>query len=98
MFIVGPAHDADRAGRLLLIAATGTWLAYNDWGGSNHYEGIVGPAGDESIEHEGGRLEVRVAGRDVGDEGLLGLAGEASEGPSDSRGRHAAHRMRDARD
>ena len=29
---------------ILLVAATGTWLAYNDWGGSNHYEGITGPA------------------------------------------------------
>ena len=28
---------------LLLVAATGTWAAYNDWGGSNHYEGITGP-------------------------------------------------------
>jgi hypothetical protein len=28
---------------LLLVAATGTWTAYNDWGGSNHYEGITGP-------------------------------------------------------
>ena len=28
---------------LLLVAATGTWAAYNDWGGSNHYEGIAGP-------------------------------------------------------
>ncbi|MBI1383498.1 MAG: hypothetical protein GC150_01110 [Rhizobiales bacterium] len=34
-----PGHE----GRLLLVAATGTWLAYNDWGGSNHYEGITGP-------------------------------------------------------
>ena len=31
---------ADR--RLLLIAATGTWTAYNDWGGANHYQGIAG--------------------------------------------------------
>jgi len=30
---------------LLLIACTGTWTAYNEWGGSNHYEGITGPAG-----------------------------------------------------
>ena len=31
---------------LLLLAATGTWCAYNDWGGSNHYEGITGPEGN----------------------------------------------------
>ena len=27
----------------VLVCATGTWLAYNCWGGSNHYEGITGP-------------------------------------------------------
>lgn len=32
-----------RSAPMLLVAATGTWLAYNDWGGSNHYEGITGP-------------------------------------------------------
>lgn len=26
----------------VLICATGTWVAYNCWGGSNHYEGIAG--------------------------------------------------------
>jgi len=31
---------------LILICATGTWLAYNDWGGSNAYDGIAGPDGD----------------------------------------------------
>lgn len=30
---------------LLLIACTDTWMAYNEWGGSNHYEGITGPEG-----------------------------------------------------
>lgn len=29
----------------VLVCATGTWLAYNCWGGSNHYEGIVGEDG-----------------------------------------------------
>jgi len=29
---------------LLLITCTATWVAYNDWGGSNFYEGICGPA------------------------------------------------------
>ena len=38
---------AGRAGRLLLVAATGTWCAYNNWGGSNHYEGITGPDGKQ---------------------------------------------------
>ena len=29
--------------RVLMILATGTWAAYNDWGGSNHYQGLAGP-------------------------------------------------------
>ena len=33
---------SDRARRLLLVSSTGTWCAYNNWGGSNHYEGICG--------------------------------------------------------
>jgi N,N-dimethylformamidase beta subunit-like, C-terminal len=37
----------DKDGRLLLVAATGTWTAYNDWGGSNHYEGITGADGQQ---------------------------------------------------
>ena len=28
---------------ILQVAATSTWIAYNEWGGSNHYEGITGP-------------------------------------------------------
>lgn len=28
---------------VLMILATGTWAACNDWGGSNHYQGITGP-------------------------------------------------------
>ncbi len=30
---------------LLLVCATGTWVAYNCWGGSNAYEGIAGADG-----------------------------------------------------
>lgn len=30
----------------VLVCATGTWLAYNCWGGSNHYQGITGASGD----------------------------------------------------
>ena len=30
---------------LLLVCATGTWVAYNCWGGSNAYEGLCGPDG-----------------------------------------------------
>ncbi|MFO1173354.1 MAG: DUF6605 domain-containing protein [Hyphomicrobiaceae bacterium] len=32
------------AAPILQVAATSTWIAYNDWGGSNHYEGITGTA------------------------------------------------------
>lgn len=46
LLIVRPAPTADKSGRLLLIAATSTWTAYNDWGGSNHYQGFTGPNKD----------------------------------------------------
>ncbi|MCA3573226.1 MAG: hypothetical protein IOC86_04865, partial [Aestuariivirga sp.] len=45
-FLVRPQARGEKASRLLLIAATATWTAYNDWGGSNHYQGWCGPAGD----------------------------------------------------
>jgi len=31
---------------VLLVAATSTWIAYNAWGGSSHYEGVYGPRGN----------------------------------------------------
>lgn len=45
LFIVRPAPGR-KPGRILQVAATGTWLAYNTWGGSNHYQGITGPNRD----------------------------------------------------
>ena len=45
LFVLRPSPPP-RADRLLLITADATWCAYNDWGGSNHYEGIVDPAGN----------------------------------------------------
>jgi len=36
-----------RKDRLLLVSSTGTWCAYNNWGGSSHYEGICGPGGNQ---------------------------------------------------
>ena len=39
MFVVRAAQPRHR---LVLVLATGTWCAYNDWGGSNHYQGLVG--------------------------------------------------------
>ena len=46
MFILRAA-EAGRDARMVLVCATGTWMAYNEWGGSNHYEGITGPNNDE---------------------------------------------------
>ncbi|WP_343561581.1 N,N-dimethylformamidase beta subunit family domain-containing protein [Kiloniella sp. b19] len=42
ILVVRPAQKTDKRGRLLFVLATSTWTAYNDWGGSNHYEGITG--------------------------------------------------------
>ena len=41
LFIVSP-KPGKKPGRVLQVAATGTWLSYNTWGGSNAYEGITG--------------------------------------------------------
>ncbi len=46
LFIVRPAPGR-KPGRILQVAATGTWLAYNTWGGSNAYDGITGPNRNE---------------------------------------------------
>jgi hypothetical protein len=35
----------DAVAPLAMILCTGTWCAYNDWGGSNHYQGLTGPSG-----------------------------------------------------
>ena len=42
LFIVRP-RAGRKPRRVLQIAATGSWTAYNTWGGSNHYQGITGP-------------------------------------------------------
>ena len=36
---------------LVMVLTTGTWCAYNDWGGSNHYQGLCGPHGVEFSPH-----------------------------------------------
>ena len=46
LFLLRSAR-AGREQRLLLVSSTGTWCAYNNWGGSNHYEGITGPDGND---------------------------------------------------
>lgn len=45
-FVVRPTPATQR-GRLLHILPTGTYTAYNDWGGANHYLGLAGPGGNE---------------------------------------------------
>lgn len=46
LFVLHPAPGS-KTGRVLQVAATGTWTAYNTWGGSNHYQGITGSARDQ---------------------------------------------------
>jgi hypothetical protein len=46
-FIIVRPQPGSKAGRILQVAATGTWTAYNTWGGSNHYQGITGPTWDQ---------------------------------------------------
>lgn len=38
-FAVRPAQPGNNA-KILLVCATSTWTAYNEWGGSNHYWGV----------------------------------------------------------
>src|SRR4030088_203578 len=45
-FVVRPIDPAPK-GRFLLILPTSTWLAYNDWGGANSYDGIDGDGADQ---------------------------------------------------
>ncbi|MGR3395810.1 N,N-dimethylformamidase beta subunit family domain-containing protein, partial [Pseudooceanicola nanhaiensis] len=49
-FVVRPTPET-RQGRILFMLATGTWTAYNDWGGANHYFGTWGPNGNEGSPH-----------------------------------------------
>ena len=49
VLVGGPRHGAGAP--VLLLAATPTWVAYNEWGGSNAYEGISGDSGDRFSTH-----------------------------------------------
>ena len=40
LIVIRPGHSK-RNGRFLLVTSDTSWNAYNDWGGSNHYEGII---------------------------------------------------------
>lgn len=42
-FVVVRPTPETQQGRILFMLATGTWTAYNDWGGANHYFGTWGP-------------------------------------------------------
>jgi hypothetical protein len=44
IFVLRPARPT---AKLAFVLATGTWAAYNDWGGSNHYQGLCGPTGGD---------------------------------------------------
>jgi hypothetical protein len=44
-FVVRPT-PATQSGKLLMLLPTATWMAYNDWGGANHYQGTDGPGGN----------------------------------------------------
>jgi len=46
-FVVVRPTAETRRGSILLMLATGTWTAYNDWGGANHYFGTWGPSKNE---------------------------------------------------
>lgn len=48
MFVLRAAQP--RA-KIVMVLCTGTWCAYNDWGGSNHYQGITGPARADFAPH-----------------------------------------------
>ena len=50
MFVIKPGSANPKA-KILMILATGTWCAYNDWGGSNHYTGITGPHQTDFAAH-----------------------------------------------
>ena len=46
-FVVVRPTAQTRKGKILFMLATGTWTAYNDWGGANHYFGTWGPNKNE---------------------------------------------------
>jgi hypothetical protein len=68
LFVLRP-RPTPQADRLLLITADGTWCAYNDWGGSNHYEGIIEPGSN--------RFSARLSNQRPFARGFVSLPGEA---------------------
>ena len=45
MKVVGLVELSGAGATAGTVVTTGTWCAYNDWGGSNHYQGLTGPEG-----------------------------------------------------
>lgn len=52
-FVIRPAA-AGKDKKLLLVCATSTWIAYNEWGGSNSYWGVPGALPDQGVGPEPG--------------------------------------------
>ncbi|WP_426033646.1 N,N-dimethylformamidase beta subunit family domain-containing protein [Cypionkella sp. TWP1-2-1b2] len=48
LFVLKPLMPSAKT---LMLLATGTWCAYNDWGGSNHYQGLTSPAKGDFAPH-----------------------------------------------
>ena len=44
-FVLPKSGKGAERSRILLVGATSTWIAYNDWGGANHYHGDKVPDG-----------------------------------------------------
>ena len=51
-FTIRPGTSSER--KLLLVCATSTWIAYNEWGGSNSYWGVSGALSDSGEKPEPG--------------------------------------------
>ena len=68
LIVIRPQHRPN-SNRLLLVTADSTWNAYNDWGGSNHYEGIVNPNSN--------RFSTRLSNQRPFARGFITLPGDA---------------------
>ncbi|MCX7057546.1 MAG: hypothetical protein NTZ79_10230 [Proteobacteria bacterium] len=45
LFVIRPSASQPASSKLLMLFCTSTWLAYNEWGGANSYQGIAGADG-----------------------------------------------------
>jgi len=65
LFVIRPTRTSKKSSKLLMMFASSTWIAYNEWGGANFYAGITGPNGDRfsprlSIQRPWARGQVRL--------------------------------------